>query len=167
MGRINAVYGLKGWVKVFSYTDPLEQILEYTPWLLRRRRGEDQQAEVIQGRRHGKGLVALLEGVSDRTQAEALIGTEIFVDRRKLSALDEGEFYWYQLQGLMVVNTVDEVLGQVDHLMETGANDVIVVVPTDESIDDQSRLIPYVEDEVVRAVDLQASRIVVDWQADY
>lgn len=163
LGRINAAYGLKGWVKVFSYTDPLEEILKYKPWTLRRR-NVDKQVEVEQGRKHGKGLLARLAGAENRDHADALIGNEIWGE---LPDLEEGDFYWHQLQGLVVENEVGEILGSVDHMMETGANDVMVVEPRLESIDDKKRLIPYVDEQVVVDVDLEGGRIVVNWLADY
>ncbi len=174
LGQINAAYGLKGWVKVFSYTDPIEQILNYAPWTLKtndrsagREQTTDRVVAVSKGKRHGNGLVALVEGAETRDDAEALIGAEILVDRARLLELDEGEYYWHQLQELLVVNVAGDVLGRVDRLMETGANDVIVVKPSAESIDGVSRLIPYVEDRIVREVDLDNARIIVDWQTDY
>ena len=163
LGRINAAYGLKGWVKVFSYTDPLEEILKYNPWTLRRR-DVDKQVEIEQGRKHGKGLVARLAGAENRDHADALIGNEIW---GQLPDLEEGDFYWHQLHGMVVENEVGEILGSVDHMMETGANDVMVVEPTLESIDDKKRLIPYVDEQVVVDVDLEGGRIVVNWLADY
>tara|TARA_E500000331_G_C17178644_1_gene679553 strand:+ start:670 stop:1188 length:519 start_codon:yes stop_codon:yes gene_type:complete len=163
LGRINAAYGLKGWVKVFSYTDPLEQILNYNPWTLRRR-NVDKQVVIEQGRKHGKGLVARLAGAENRDHAEALIGSEIWGE---LPDLEDGDVYWHQLQGMVVENEVGELLGSVDHMMETGANDVMVVEPTLESIDDKKRLIPYVDEQVVVDVDLEGGRIVVNWLADY
>lgn len=164
LGRINAAHGLKGWVKVFSYTDPIDQILSYFPWTLRRK-SDEEEVEIAESRTQGKGIVVRLVGAEDRNQAEALIGNEIWV--AQLPDLADGEYYWSQLQGLTVANTADEILGAVDKLVETGANDVMVVAPNEASIDEQERLIPFVEGEIVREVDLQSQKIVVDWQADY
>ena len=163
LGRINAAYGLKGWVKVFSYTDPPEEILKYNPWSLRRR-NVDKQVKVEQGRKHGKGLVARLVGAESRDHAEALVGNEIWGE---LPDLEDGDYYWHQLQGMVVKNEIGEVFGNVDHMIETGANDVMVVEPTLESIDDETRLIPYVDEQIVIDVDLEGEGIVVNWQADY
>ncbi|MFL2529901.1 MAG: ribosome maturation factor RimM [Candidatus Azotimanducaceae bacterium] len=162
LGRIQAAYGIKGWVRVYSYTDPLEGILGYAPWTLRR---DDaiRQVKVEALRKQGKGIVSLFAGVENRDAAEALVGSEIWGE---LPDLDEHEFYWYQLQGLIVLNILGDVLGQVGDLMETGANDVLVVEPTDNSVDDKSRLIPYVEDVVVK-VSLDDRQILVNWLANY
>ncbi|HKI73641.1 MAG TPA: ribosome maturation factor RimM [Pseudomonadales bacterium] len=166
VGRIDAAYGVKGWVKVFSYTDPVERIFEYTPWQLVRR-GKVQRLEIADSKIQGRGLIALPAGYEDRTQAELLVGSEIRIDKNQLPALDEGEFYWHELEGLVVINAEDDNLGIVDHLLETGSNDVMVVKATESSIDDRERLIPWLEDQVVKQVDRERGRIVVDWPADY
>jgi len=166
LGRINAAYGLKGWVKVYSHTDPIEQIFTYSPWLLRRG-GKEIQLELLKGKTQGKGVIALFKDFEDRNLAESLIGYEIWIDEERLPTLDEGEFYWNQLENLQVVNQSGAVLGKVDHLMETGANDVLVVKPTPESIDDRERLVPFVEGEIVKDVNLESAIIVVSWASDY
>ena len=166
LGRINAAYGLKGWLKVYSDTDPIEQILTYSPWQLRRGEAE-LRVEVEKGKTHRRGLIVLLAGVEDRNQAESMIGYEVWIDRAKLPGLEQGEYYWHQLEGLKVVNQSGAVLGQVDHLMETGANDVMVVKPVTGSIDDTERLITFVQDEVVKDVNVEAAIIVVVWESDY
>ena len=166
VGKINAAYGIQGWVKVFSYTDPREQIFAYAPWTLKRG-SKTELLEVSKGKVHGKGIVALAKGFVDRNQADSLIGSEIWVDRSLLPALDKGEYYWEQIEGLKVVNQAGEILGVVDHMLETGANDVLVVRANKESIDKKERLIPYVIDEVVLDVDLEEKCILVNWQADF
>jgi len=166
VGRITAPHGIKGWVKVFSYTDPIEGILDYSPWYLVK--GDRRQRLVVEsGRRQGRSLIVLPEGCTDRDQAALLVGWEIRVDKRLLPALAAGEYYWHQLEGLTVINTEGEILGTVDHLLETGGKDVLVVKPGPASMDDRERLVPYVEDRVVREVDLDEGRILVDWGSDF
>jgi len=169
IGRITATYGLKGWVKVYSYTDPIEQIGDYQPWLVRKvgSRNALQAFEFEQIKRHGKGIIVLPADATDCDQAQAWVGYEIWSDQGQMPELDEGEYYWHQLQGLQVINAAEENLGCIDHLLETGANDVMVVKPNKDSIDDRERLIPYVEEQVVRNVDIQAGKMWVDWAADY
>lgn len=162
IGRVTGPHGVKGWIRVFSYTDPIEQIFSYTPWLLGSR-----QVNVEEGQLQGKRLVARLEGVDDRDTAEALRGVEIRIGKDQLPDLEEGEFYWYQLEGLTVVNEAGEVLGRVDHMTETGANDVMVVEASADSIDNRQRLIPYVDDEFVMEVDLERQKITVRWDSDF
>ncbi len=166
VGRISGAYGIKGWVKVYSYTDPPEGIFDYSPWLLTR--GNQTRILTIEsGRPQGKGLVALPEGYTERNEAELLIGAEISVALEQLPNLTQGEYYWFQLQGLTVINTQDEVLGVIDHLLETGANDVMVIHPGADSVDDKKRLVPFVEEEIVKQVDLDRRLVVVSWEKDF
>jgi 16S rRNA processing protein RimM len=116
---------------------------------------------MAEGHQQGKGVVARLAECDNRDQAYALMGSEIAVRRDQLPATAPGEYYWSELQGLDVVNTDGESLGTVDHLLETGANDVLVVKG------DRERLIPFVMDEVVIAVDREQGRIRVDWDKDF
>jgi len=145
---------------VFSYTEPRENIVHYQPWYLCC--GEQWQARrLVEGRQHGKGVVARLDGCTDRDQALALMNCEIGVRRDQLPAPAQGHYYWNDLLGLEVVNLQRESLGRVDHLLETGANDVLVVAG------ERERLIPFVLDKVVKRVDLEAGVIQVDWDRDY
>ena len=166
VGTINGVYGIKGWVKVFSHTSPIEQILQYQPWSLHK--GSKQVSiEVAQGKLHGKGLIALPDGFETRNEAESLVGYEIRIEADQLPALPKGDYYWHELEGLQVVNQAGEVLGQIVRMMETGANDVMVVAATSDSIDDQERLIPFVMGNVVEQVDIEQGLLKVNWQSDY
>ncbi len=166
VGTVTGVLGIKGWIKVFSYTDPAAGIVEYKPWLMTR--GDNQQrAEIAQVNCQGKKIQVRLAGFDTRTQAESLVGMDIWVDRQAFSTLDEGEYYWFELQGLVVVNNLNERLGIMDSMLETGANDVLVVAPDDASVDQQERLIPFVQSEVVTEIDLKAGLIRVNWPRDY
>jgi len=140
--------------------------LEYNNWQLARD-GKEQALKVKKAKVHGKGVIALPEGVDTRDQAEALIGSEIWINKDQLEKLQSREYYWHQLEGLKVQNKAGEFLGVVSHMIETGANDVLVVQASDGSIDDQERLIPYVDEEVVMEVDIEAGKILVAWDADY
>lgn len=166
IGRIASPYGLQGWVWVYALTDPHENVFRYRPWYLRRRDRFDK-IEVVKWRRQGKGLVAQLAGCDDRTAAEALQDVEIWTEREALPTLPVGDYYWSQLVGLAVWTASGHFLGVVDHLMETGANDVLVVRPAEGSVDREERLIPYVPEHTVQAVDLAAGKILVDWEPDY
>lgn len=168
LGRIVGLFGKQGWVKVYSYTRPPESILQYDPWLIRSE-GEWRNHRLQGGRRQGKGLVAHLEQCPTREEANRLIGADIAVPLERLPALPEGEYYWVQLEGLQVVNLENATLGVVSHLLETGANDVMVVVQTpqvEERTQSKHRLIPYVA-EVVKEVDLERRIVRVDWGPDY
>ena len=165
VGKITGCYGIKGWLKVHSYTDPPENFLGFTGWHLRRG-GTLEPVEFDSGKRHGKGLVAHIKGVDERSLAEAYTGLEIAVSENVLPPLDQGDYYWRDLQGLQVWCQNDKekvLLGTVDYLIETGANDVLVVKACDGSIDEQERLIPYVQGDVVTRVDLKEAVLEVNW----
>jgi 16S rRNA processing protein RimM len=166
LGSINGTHGLKGWVKVFSYTDPLEAILDYSPWILRKE-GCERKITVMGGQTSGKRLIVECEGCDTRDQAEELIGFEVHVNIDAMPVLEDGEFYWFQLEGLVVKNSRGEALGKIAHMLETGSNDVMVIEPTNDSIDQQKRLIPYLEGDVVKQVDQEIGVVVVDWDSDY
>ncbi|MFT4822927.1 MAG: 16S rRNA processing protein RimM [Halioglobus sp.] len=168
IGRISGCYGIKGWVKIHSFTEPVENMLAYDQFQLKRKSGLEA-VEFDSIRRQGKGLVGHIKGVDDRNLAETYKGLEIAVGAEQLPTLDDGDFYWRELHGLKVwcldqsVSEERVLLGTVDHLIDTGANDVLVVKACKESVDKQERLIPYLPDDVVTRVDLKAGLIEVDW----
>lgn len=165
VGRIGAPYGIKGWVKIRSYTQPAENLFSYESYKVRR--GEQWEPIVFAaGKVHGKGLIAQLAGVEDRTAAERFKGLEVAVAIAELAELAEDEYYWHQLEGLQVF-VGDQLLGRVDHLLETGANDVLVVQACEGSIDQRERLIPWLRDEVVKRVDVAGNRIDVVWDVEF
>jgi 16S rRNA processing protein RimM len=169
VGKISSPYGIKGWVKLFSYTDPVENILQYQPWFIKQQ-GIWKKVAIEQGRIHGKILVAHIETVNDRDSAEQLKGCEIAILRAQLPAAKPGEYYWIDLIGLQVINQQGIELGVVDHLMETGANDVLVVrgdTKQGNKHGESERLIPFVLDLFVKSVDLENKTIHVDWDADF
>ena len=163
VGKISGAFGVKGWVKVFSFTDPRKNILSYSPLYISRK-GEWIEVKKSGGRTQGKGVVMELENVTDRDQVLPLIGAELAIKNTQLKPTAKDEFYWSDLVGLTVVNLQDQTLGQVDHLLETGANDVLVLK---EDGKNEERLIPFVMDEVVKLVDLDNKLIRVDWEVDY
>lgn len=160
VGRISGLYGVRGWVRVYSDTEPRDNILRYTPWLVARAGGWVETA-VLEGRRHGKGIVARLDGIADRDQAAALLGAEVAILRDQLPVLARGEYYWSDLIGLAVVNREGIGLGRVEHLMETGSNDVLVVRG------ERERLIPYLPEDVILEVDRAEGILRVDWDPEF
>lgn len=159
LGQVTGLYGIKGWVKVHSYTEPREAILDYKDWLLLRD-GDWQAVRIAEGKRHGKTVIARLEGVDDRDAAATYVDDEIGVPREQLPDTGRDEFYWADLEGLQVVHTDGRVLGNVAYLLATGANDVLVVQGNQEI------LIPFVQGEVIKDVDLAAGVINVEWEWD-
>ncbi|MBM97337.1 MAG: ribosome maturation factor RimM [Oceanospirillaceae bacterium] len=166
LGKVTTAFGIKGWVKVYSFTDPMVNILEYPSWLLKCD-GRWRTFKVLDGQQQGKGLVARLQGVSDRDAALALSQVEIGIPTAELPEPDEDEHYWFQLIGLKVKNTEGELLGQVKELFESGGgNQVMTLTGCEGSIDQQKRMIPYVG-AIVLEVDLDKGELLVDWQADF
>jgi len=161
VGQVSGVFGVKGWVKVYSFTDPRENILQYSPWILRKN-NQIHEVKLLGGRRQGSLVVANLQDVSDRDAAAELMGSDILIRRQQLPKPDAGEYYWADLIGLDVQNQEGCKLGKVDHLLETGANDVLVVVDGDIE-----RLIPFLQQSTILKVDLDGGVIVVDWDPDF
>lgn len=159
LGRISGVFGVRGWVKVYSYTDPREAVLNYENWLLGHE-GAWRPARVAEGRRHGKTVVVRVDGFDDRDQAAALVGDEIAVPRDELPETEDGHYYWSDLEGLKVVRSDGSEIGTLAYLLETGTHDVMVIEGEDEC------LIPFVKDKIVTDVDLAAGVITVDWEWD-
>lgn len=159
LGRVVGLHGVRGGVKIVSHTRPRENILDYRQWWLCVADGEWRVYDVKNGRPQGKGLVAELAQVEDRDRARDLMGADIAVERGALPALPDGEYYWCDLLGLEVRQNAGGTLGRVVALEETGANDVLVV----DDGTGRERLIPYVRDHSIVAIDLQAGLITVDW----
>ena len=166
MGRLTGVYGVKGWLKVHSYTEPRENLLGYKTLEIERD-GQWQPLFIDEGKTHGKGLIVHLRGIDDRDIAATYTGCDIAVSASVMPALPQGEYYWHQLEGLKVYTAGGEVLlGRVDHLIETGANDVLVVRACEGSIDEQERLLPYVK-QYVLTVSLDTGEMLVDWDPEF
>lgn len=167
VAKITTVYGVKGWVKIHSFTQPMQNFLEYGHCQVRKN-GHWQELEIDQSRIHGKGIVAHISGVDDREQARDYCGLELSVAVDELPALQDDEFYWHQLVGLAVYTSRDQqLLGKVDHLIETGANDVLVVKPCKGSIDDRERLIPYLPGQYIGAIELDEGRLTAEWDPEF
>lgn len=162
LGKVVGVHGVRGELKLESYTEPRTQIFRYKPWRMRSAGGETVIEDGGRGRAQGKGIVAELPGVSDRDAAAALVGTEIWVARSALPKAKPGEYYWTDLEGLEVVTVEGTTLGRVSHLIATGANDVLVVRDAE-----RERLIPFLVGRFVTEVDLDGGLITVDWDVDF
>ena len=167
IGRVVAAYGIKGWVKLQSFTDPKENIFLYQPWYLR---GPDgwQRVRLTSGRPQGKGLVARLDGCADRTQAETTqVGRDIAVPRNAIPPAGDDEIYWRDLIGLRVKLPDGRDIGSLRQMFATGANDVMVVQGDTHSIDRRERLIPWLPGQVIGDIDLNAGTLVADWDPEF
>jgi len=161
LGSISGVHGLKGWLKVFSHTSPRLQITQYSQWFLRKPNDDWRAYKVINGRVQGKNIIAQLEGVNERNQVEALIGSEISVLSEQLEDLQEGEYYWKDLIGIEVKTKLGESLGKLEWIFNSGSNDVLVVKSLEP--EKKERMIPFLFDDVVISIDLDQSLMIVDW----
>lgn len=160
LGRVAGDFGVRGELKLLSWTDPRDAIFRYQPWILRAGHAE-RVVSGVRGRDTGKLVIASFPGVENREQAEALKGAEIWVLRSQLPEPKPGEYYWVDLEGLAVRNVEGVDFGRVSHLFDTGANPVLVAVG------DRERLIPFVTDQYVKSVDFDAGVVVVDWDPDF
>jgi 16S rRNA processing protein RimM len=160
LGKINGLYGVRGWVKVFSYTKPITNILNYSPWQVYQQ-GQWRTLLAPEGQVHGKGIIVRIETCHDRQEAAGFLGADIAIYREQLPPLAEDEYYWSDLLGLTVINQENIILGQVDYLLETGANDVLVVKGQCQ------RLIPLVFNEIVLEVNLAQRWLRVAWDVDF
>jgi 16S rRNA processing protein RimM len=165
IGKIGAPYGVKGWVKITTYTDEIEGVFNYSPWLL----GADQKEYTVDHwRTHNKGVVAKLVGVETRDDAESIKNLDISIKAQQLPQLAEDEFYWRELVGMRVVTDKGYDLGVVKELFETGANDVMLVrANPNDGFGQKERMLPFLFEQVVKQVDKQGRTITVDWDPGF
>ncbi|RZA33580.1 MAG: ribosome maturation factor RimM [Lysobacteraceae bacterium] len=161
LGRIVGAFGIRGQIKIESWTEPRDAIFRYQPWILVDAAGNERLFNGARGKESGKHLVANFPGVDDRNVVEAMRGTDIYVARSALPPPRAGEFYWVDLEGFRVVNVDGFDFGTVSHLFSTGANDVLAIRG------DKERMVPFVEPDFVKSVDFDAGLITVDWDPDF
>ena len=159
VGKINGFFGVQGWVKIFSYTKPRKNILEYYPWYFVDN-GTYKVIEITTGREQSKTIVAHAKGIDNRDQASQLIGKDLYIDKDQLPKLDGDEHYWHELNGFRVINKNGVDLGVVNYLVDTGSNNVLVTKG------DKEHWIPYIEPYLV-SVDKQNRVITVDWDENF
>lgn len=160
VGEIGAPFGVKGWVKVRSETEPPDNILKYSPWRIGE--GEDsREYEVLDGKAHGPGVIARLAGITDRDQAALLRKAPIWVARDQFPELKRGQYYWTDLIGLEVRTPDGLLLGTIVDMLATGANDVM------EVRGDRDRLVPFIMHEYIKSVDLDQGVVIADWDPDF
>ena len=166
IGKFGAVYGIKGWLKIHSYTDDPESIFEYKP-LLMKSNGTLQAVNITEWKRHNKGYVAKVDGFDVREEVQALVGLDLLVDPSNLPKL-EADYYWRDLIGCQVNTDKGYHLGVITDLMETGSKDVLVVkANSNDAFGQKERLIPFIEEQVISNVDIAGKLITVNWEPDF
>lgn len=161
LGRVAGAFGVRGELKLESWTEPRSAIFNYQPWIVVSPSGQESTLSGVRGRDTGKHLIARFPDVDDRDVVEAMRGTEVYVARSSLPPPKPDEYYWVDLEGLDVKTVEGVSLGQVSHLFSTGSNDVLV------TRGDRERMIPFVQPEFVRSVDFDANLVIVDWDPDF
>lgn len=170
LGHVNGLFGVRGWLKVYSHTRPIENLLDYERWFLGAADNGRQDAwrlfHVAAAQPHGKTLIAQLADehghvINDRDSALPLLESDIAVARSDMPEPGPQEYYWHDLVGLQVFNRDGVTLGHVTAMMETGANDVLMVEGA------RQHLIPFVIGIIVDEVSLEADRMIVDWEEDF
>ncbi len=159
-GKVSGVFGIKGWIKVFSFTDPRDNILKYSPWILVKN-SDSKTVKIIAGKLQGGSVIVQLDGFDSRNLAETLIGYDIMINQKQLPETQAGEFYWSDLIGLEVTNLQGIILGKVESLMETGANDVLIIQG------DRERAVPFLQGQTIVNIDLAEGCMLVDWDAEF
>jgi 16S rRNA processing protein RimM len=159
LGRISGVFGVKGWVKIQSYTDPQDNLLDYPVWQLQQR-GEWKPVRWAEGRPANRTLLGKFDNVSNPDEAQTLVGAEIGVWRSEMPPPAPGEYYWEDLAGLDAYSPTGQWLGKVDHFRETAVHPLMVIRGEAE------HLVPLVKERLL-AVDLAAGRMTVDWDPDW
>jgi len=159
VGKITGFFGVQGWVKIFSYTKPRKNILEYQPWYF-----VDNETykviEITSGREQSKTIVAQVKGINNRDEAVQLIGKDLYINKDQLPELDNDAHYWHELTGFRVINKNEVDLGIVDYLVDTGSNHVLVTKG------DTQHWIPYIDPFLV-SVDKHKKVISVDWDENF
>jgi 16S rRNA processing protein RimM len=156
IGQVSGCFGVKGWLKVFSYSDPRENITTYKDWII-----DGKLYESVQSKKNGKLIVAKLKDIDDKEAAQSFIGKNIEIKQSQLKKLDGQQYYWRDLIGLDVINTQGIKFGKVKNMLETGANDVMIIQASD-----RERLIPFILGNTVIKVDIKNGSMLVDWHED-
>lgn len=161
IGKFGAAFGVKGWLKVNSFTEPPEGIFDYQPWQMETSQGF-KVIEIVDSKVQGKNLVVQVADCEDRTKAQTLTNKAISVLRDQLPSLDDEQYYWTDLEGLTVLLANGDELGVINQFLETGANDVMVV------LDGKTRhLVPFIMKTVVKEVDMENRKVIIDWDPDF
>lgn len=160
IGKFASPFGVQGWIKVASFTDPPENIFNYLPWKIRLK-NKIETLKLAGKKIHDNGLIVQITDINDRDLVRQYTGAEIIIERQQLPPLPPDEYYWTDLEGMEVITTKNQILGKVDHVFATGSNDVLVVEG------EKRHLIPFLRDQVVVSIDPAANTIRVEWDPEF
>ena len=158
IGKVTGAHGIKGWLKIQSFSSPPENILNYPSWIIDNQGVEDFYL-IEQGKKLNNKIIVKLEKIDDRTTAEFLINSKIQILRSDLPKLSNESYYWSDLEGLNVLNLEEKIIGNIESLIETGANDVMVI----NSLKNKRILIPFVMHQIIKEVNIELNFVKVDW----
>mgnify|MGYP006121121181 FL=1 len=163
LGKLGKPHGLKGFLYLHYYGENPNSLLDYIEVFI----DESSIGRIDKVINLKNRVTVYISGIDNRNKAESLRDKDIYVNEKQLPQLDNGEFYHYQLERLSVVNNEGEILGCIDNVMGTGANDVLVVKPSEKSLDDLERLIPYLKDDVVESINIEENIMIVEWPSNF
>lgn len=167
LGKLGSTYGVKGWMRITAYTESVEGIFNYSPWLIHEQ-GQWREIKVTQWRFQGKTVIAHLDSIDDMDSAQRLTNCEIAIYPNQMTSLPEDEFYWRDLIGCEVTNIAGYNMGKVDQIVETGSNDVLLVkANAKDAFGKGERMIPFVTEQFIKQVNTSAKQIIVDWDPDF
>ena len=161
LGKITGVHGIKGWLKIQSFSSPPENILNYPQWIINNN-GEEDFYSIEKGRKQNNKIVVKLEKIDDRNTAESLINSKIQILRSDLPKLSNENYYWSDLVGLSVLDSEEEVIGKIESLIATGANDVMVI----NTSKNERVLVPFVMHKIIKEVNVELNYIKIDWSIE-
>lgn len=159
IGSFGKTFGVRGWIKINSFTSPKRNIIDFKPWLIQKNNSWEEIC-IESSKEHSNNIIVKLSNCNSPEEAQNFTNAKIAIWQKQLPKLQTNEYYWIDIIGLKVINLQEVVLGVVQDLMATGANDVLIVTG------DRKRLIPYISN-IILSVDLAKKIIQVDWERDF
>ena len=156
--------GLKGEFFINSLCNPKENLINYSNFLIGNSK-DPIKLEYIKNL--NSKLISKISSINDIDSIKELTNKELFIHKSELPKLPEGEIYWHDLIGMKVINILKEDLGIIDEVNNYGSSDILKVIPSESSIDNELRLIPYVKDKYINSISIEKNQINVDWAKDY
>jgi len=160
VGRLGAAHGVRGWLRVQSFTDPPQRLFEWKLWRLQSEHGAAREVKLLEARPQGNGWIARLEGIEERDAASRLTGQMILVEREALPPAEGREHYRDDLVGFEAKNLEGALLGVVGHFIDTPGNAVMVIRGAREY------LVPVTAQHLLK-VNKESRSLIVDWPEDF